>query len=84
VEADASSDSITPSSEKGDSLLSGRREREEASLSEYEDAITASSECENSELHNDSKVDLSEAKSSVADRRGLLSLRVGKARSRSM
>jgi hypothetical protein len=84
VEADASSDSITHSSEKGDSLLSGRREREEASLSEYEDAIAASSECEDSELHNDSEVDLSEAESSVADRRGLLSLRVGKARSRSM
>jgi hypothetical protein len=83
LEAGATSDSGMPSGEKGDSLLFGRREREEVSLSEYEDTIAASSEYEESELHDDSEVDLSSAESSAADERGLVSLRVGKATSRS-
>lgn len=74
--AGATSDSGTPSGEKGDSLLSDRREREKIFLSEYEDTIAASSEYENSELSDDNEVDLSDAESSAADERWLVSLRV--------
>jgi hypothetical protein len=83
LEAGATSDSGTPSSEKYDSLLSDRREREKLSLSEYEDTIAASSDYEDSELSDDDEVDISDAESSAADEGGLVSLHVGKARSRS-
>jgi hypothetical protein len=82
LEAGATSDSGTPSSETCDSLLSDRRKREKVFPLEYED-IAASSEYENSELSDDNEVDISDAESSAADERGLVSLRVGKVTSRS-
>jgi hypothetical protein len=84
LEAGGNSDSGTPSSETCDSLSSDRPEREKVSLLEYEDTIAASSEYEDSELSDDNEVDISDAESSAADERGLVSLRVGKATSRSM
>jgi hypothetical protein len=83
VKAGTISDSGTPSYENGDSLLSDRREREGYSLLEYEDTITISSEYEDSELSDDGEVDLSDAESSAEDIRGLVSLRIGNATSRS-
>jgi hypothetical protein len=83
LESGATSDSYTPSSEIYDSLLSDRREREKLFLSEYEDTIAASSDYEDLELSDNDEVDISDAESSAADKRGLVSLRVGKATSRS-
>lgn len=83
LEAGGNSDSGTPSSETCDSLSSDKPEQEKVSLSEYEDTIAASSEYEDSELSGDNEVDISDAESSAADERGLFSLHVGKATSRS-
>ena len=83
LEASGNSDSSTPSSETCDSLSSDRLEREKVSLSEYEDTIAASSEYEDSELSDDNEVAISDAESSAADERGLVSLHVGKEKSRS-
>ena len=83
LEAGGNSDSGTPYSETCDLLLSNRPEREKVPLSEYEDTIAVSSEYEDSELSDDNEVDISDAESSAADERGLVSLHVGKATSRS-
>jgi hypothetical protein len=83
LEAGTTSDSGTSSSEKYDSLLSDRREREKVLRSRYEETIAASSDHEDSELSDDDEVDISDAESSAADERGLVSLRVGRATSRS-
>jgi hypothetical protein len=83
LEAGTTSDSGTFSSEKYDSLLSDRREREKVLRSGYEETIAASSDHEDSELSDDDEVDISDAESSAADERGLVSLRVGRATSRS-
>ena len=83
LEAGSNSDSGTPFSETCDSLSSDRPEREKASLPEYEDTTAASSEYKDSELSNDNDVDISDAESSTADERGLVSLHVGKATNRS-
>jgi hypothetical protein len=74
LEAGATSDSGTPSSETCDSLSSDRREREKVFLSEYENTIAASSDYEDSELSDDNEVDISDAESSAADERALVSL----------
>ena len=83
LEAGTTSDSGTSSSEKYDSLLSDGREREKVLRSRYEETIAASSDHEDSELSDDDEVDISDAESSAADERGLVSLRVGRATSRS-
>jgi hypothetical protein len=81
LEAGTTSDSGTSSSEKYDSLLSDGREREKVLRSRYEETIAASSDHEDSELSDDDEVDISDAESSAADERGLVSLRVGRATS---